>query len=337
MKILIIGGTGFISRNIVKLLLDRKHQVTIFNRGKSPNILKQNKNLRIINGDRRNESDFHKVISNSSYDAVFDMVAYKPEESETAAKIFKGKIGRFIHCSTVSVYMVSNDVNCPITEDQDKGKLIEYFPSNPFGMDYGINKRKCETVLWNLHHEKYFPVTCIRPTFVSGPEDPTNRDYFWIERIKDGKPLLVPGSGEFRFQQAFVKDTSRVFCDLLEYECTIGESYNVAADEIFSLNEYLQAIGGLMNTSPEIVHIEQTAFDKLDISYYPGSDVFPFNTRRDAFFSLEKIRKHINYKSTPFKEWMNETISWYLNEFDGHSAAYKKRGEEIKILEELSK
>jgi nucleoside-diphosphate-sugar epimerase len=212
---------------------------------------------------------------------------------------------------------------------------MEYFPNNPFGMDYGINKRKCETVLWNFHDEKYFPVTCLRPTFVSGPEDPTNRDYFWIERIKDGKPLLVPGTGEFRFQQVFVKDAAKAFCDLLEYNITIGESYNVAAEEIFSLNEYLKALGELLNTSPELVHLEQTVFDKLDISYYPGSDVFPFNTRRDAFFSLEKIKNDINYRTTPFKEWMQETINWYLNEFKGHSAVYSKRKEEIKIMESL--
>ena len=158
MKILIIGGTGFISRNIVKHLLNHNHEVTIFNRGKSPGFLRQNKNLRIIHGDRKNESDLKKVISNSTFDVVYDMVSYKPEESESSAKIFKGKIGRFIHCSTVSVYMISADVTCPITEDQDKNKLMEYFPNNPFGMDYGINKRKCETVLWNFHDEKYFPV-----------------------------------------------------------------------------------------------------------------------------------------------------------------------------------
>jgi nucleoside-diphosphate-sugar epimerase len=72
---------------------------------------------------------------------------------------------------------------------------MEYNPRNPFGMDYGINKRRCEEVIWESYSKSGLPVTVIRPTFVCGPEDPARRDYFWIERILDGKPLLVPGSG----------------------------------------------------------------------------------------------------------------------------------------------
>ncbi|MDO8551041.1 MAG: NAD-dependent epimerase/dehydratase family protein [Ignavibacteria bacterium] len=333
MNILIIGGTGFISSRLVEKLLQSGNKVIVYTRGKSKKKIRGNPNLIYETGNRENEKRLSELLSKHKFDVVYDMIAYLPEESELMVKIFKGKIVRFIHCSTISVYMVSDDIQCPVTEDQDKRKLMEYYPRNPFGMDYGINKRKCENVLWNAHNDKNFPVTCLRPTFVSGPEDPSKRDYFWIERIKDGKPLLVPGTGEFRFQQVFVKDAAKAFCDLLDYDVTIGESSNVAAEEIFTLNEYLKAIGELMDNSSKLVHIEQNIFDKLEISYYPGTDVFPFNTRRDAFFSLEKIKKHINYKTTPFKEWMEKTISWYLNEFDGHSVAYNKREEEIKILE----
>ena len=258
------------------------------------------------------------------------MAAYIAEQSEDAVKVFKGRVGRFIHCSTVSVYMVSNDVRCPVTEDQDKGELMPDFPRNPFGMDYGINKRKCEDVLWDAHTPGTFPVTMLRPVFVCGPGDWTRRDYFWIQRILDEKPLLVPGSGDFAFQQVYVLDAARAFCDAAESEAAAGKAYNVASEEIYSLNEYIKNISSILNKDPELVHINQQVFDSLDISYFPGADVFPFNTRRTAIFSLDKIKKHLGYKSTPFNEWMPLTIEWYRKNVKT-SFGYENRDKELEI------
>lgn len=332
MKVFIIGGTGFISKNIVDILLERGHDVTIFTRGKTKNPFKENRKLHFKTGDRNNESELRSALAHKNYDVVYDMAAFEPGQSKSAVKIFKGKTGRFIHCSTVSIYMISNDVRCPVTEDQDKGELMENFPRNPFGMDYGINKRKCEDILWGEHKPGSFPVTMLRPVFVSGPHDPTRRDYFWIQRIIDGKTLLVPGSGDYAFQQVYVGDTAKVFCDVFEKDITIGEAYNVASEEIYSLNDYILMIAHLLNKDPELVHIPQKDFDKLDISYYPGADVFPFNTRKTAVFSLDKIKNHINYECTPFEQWMPPTIEWYTKNVR-ESFGYKKRNLEIEIAE----
>ena len=333
MKIFIIGGTGFISRNIVDILLERGHEVTIFTRGKSPIPFDTNKKLHYETGNRNNSTDLEQAVNGKNFDAVIDMAAFTEDQSAAAAKILKGRTGRFIHCSTVSVYMVSNDVKCPITEDQDKGELMPDFPRNPFGMDYGINKRKCEDVLWNEHNPGSFPVTMLRPVFVCGPDDVTRRDYFWIQRILDGKPLLVPGSGDYAFQQVYVKDTAKAFCDAAESDRTIGEAYNVASEEIYSLNEYIKNLCEILHKDPEIIHIDQKVFDSLDISYFPGADVFPFNTRRTAVFSLDKIREHLGYKSTPFNEWMPLTIDWYTRNVKS-SFGYERRDKELETAAE---
>jgi nucleoside-diphosphate-sugar epimerase len=168
MRILVIGGTGFISSRIVEKLLAAGHEVTSFTRGKSTKNFKKKRNLLYEFGDRHDEIKM-KEIAAKNFDAVYDMIAYEAYESELMTKIFKEKTGHFIHCSTISVYMISNDVTCPITEDQWQAPAMDYDPRNPFGMDYGINKRKCEEILWENYDEKKFPVTILRPTFVSGP------------------------------------------------------------------------------------------------------------------------------------------------------------------------
>ena len=209
---------------------------------------------------------------------------------------------------------------------------MKYWSRNPFGMDYGINKRRCEDVIWEAHDDKLLPVTVIRPTFVCGPKDPTIRDFFWIERILDGKPLLVPGSGEFKYQVIYVEDLARIFVDILNTESTIGKAYNAAADEIIILNKYLLKLAELLNTEVELVHIDQEKFDALSFSYSRYGDVFPFNTRRDAVFDISKIKNAIKFKSTPYDEWMTKTVDWYRKSNKKSSIGYDKRNEELKQI-----
>lgn len=334
MNIFIIGGTGFISSSLVKKLLFNRHRVTLFTRGIRTNHFGTTPNLTLVYGDRNNETSIRNAFEGKIFDVVVDMIAYLPEQSESAFNVVNKKMGRFIHCSTISIYMVSAAVNIPITEDQDHFPIMEYFPRNPFGMDYGLSKRQCEDILWKNHDIKRFPVTMLRPTFVSGPGDSAKRDFFWIERILDGQPLLIPGNGEYKFQQVFVDDVAEAFSNVIETDKTIGQAYNVAAEEVFTLNEYLSTLSELLNKKPEFHYINQTKFDSLDISYSDKGDVFPFNTRRDAVFSLEKIKREINYHSTPFNLWMQKTIDWFVNNYKGHSTGYNNRAKEIALIKQ---
>jgi len=333
MKVLIIGGTGFISTRLAAKLLQAGHEVSILRRGKSQSRLPQVKNLSHLTGDRSDEGSFRQALGKTTFDAVYDMVAYTPEESELAVRTLEGRCGRFIHCSTISVYMVSYEVQCPITEEQDKGALMDFFPRNPFGMEYGVNKRKCEAVLWNAHDEKRFPVSMLRPTYVCGPHDPVKREIFWIERILDGKPVLVPGSGDFAFQNVYVDDVAEGFVALLDKPASIGHAYNMAGEEIYSLNDYLGLICDILERQPEFVHVDQEVFDRQSFSSIPYGDVFPFNTRRTAIFSLDKIKRDLSFKTTPVREWLPTTVNWYLNEFKGHSNGYENRAEEVAFTE----
>ncbi len=329
MNILVIGGTGFISSALVQHLLDGRHSVTTFNRGHRAHV--GSSPVKSVRGDRRIPGALGKAFGSRTFDAVYDMIAYTPRETREAVGAFRGRTGRFIHCSTVSVYMVSDDVRCPVTEDQWNLPLMGHWPQNPFGMDYGIQKRGCEEVLWEAHDAQKFPVSILRPTFVSGPGDPARRDYFWIERIADGGPLLVPGDGSFAFQQVFTDDVARAFASTIESPATVGRAYTVAAEEMMTLRDYLRVVGNLMGKEPRIAFLEQELFDELPFSSDPRGDVFPFNVRRTATFDLGAIRRDMRYRSTPFDEWMAGTIRWWMKPGHGHSLGYDRREEEISV------
>jgi len=336
MKILVIGGTGFISSHLVRLLMDRGHAVSAFTRGKRDVDPGLQNGVTWIRGDRDSRGDLESVAKDGRYDVVYDMVAYEAAHSQEAARVFRGRVGRFVHCSTISVYMVADKVRCPITEDQDKGPLMPFFPRNPFGMDYGIKKRACERVLWEAHDDRLFSVSVLRPAYVSGPGDPASRDWFWVERILDGGPLLVPGSGDIVFQQVFVDDVAGMFAELPERSGTAGKAYNVAGEEIFSLNDYLHVLGELVGRPVTLVHLDQEDFDALDFSQSPDGDVFTFNVRRTAVFSLDRIKRDLGYRPTPFRDYMKRTIEWWTTARRAHSNGYARRAEELETIRRLT-
>lgn len=334
MYVFIIGGTGFISRRLTQMLLDEGHHVTIFTRGRTEAKFERSNRLEHVHGDRSSAASLQSALQGRTFDAAIDMIAYDADHSRVAIDALQGHIGRFIHCSTISIYMVSDDVTCPVTEDQLEVPVMEHWPRNPFGMDYGIRKRESEQVLWEAHGDD-FPVTVLRPTFVCGPEDPTARDYFWIQRIIDGGAVLVPGSGDHAFQQIYVDDAARAFADVLKHDATVGEAYNVAGEDIFSLNEYLRRIAELLGRDVELMPVDQELFDALSLSTNPRGDVFPFNTRRTAVFDLFKIKRDVGYTATSFDEWMMKTVDWYLEELEGDSLGYNRRREELAVIEQV--
>ncbi len=334
MNILVLGGTGFISGALVRHLLAKGDRVSIVTRGRSPVEPFQRNGVEVLTADRSHSALLRQVLGRKTFDAVYDIIAYHPEESRSAVEVFRGRTGRFIHCSTISVYMVSDRVQCPVTEDQDHLPLMKFWERNPFGMQYGIDKRACESVLWDAHHDTHFPVSMLRPTFVSGPADPLRRDWFWIERILDGQPLLVPGSGDHAFQQVYIEDVAAAFAALLDHQESIGKVYNVAGEEILSLDEYLHLIGELTGHDVTILHVPQIDFDKQSLSSNPRGDVFPFNTRRTAVFSLDRIKRDLDYHSTPITQWMGTTIEWWRKQ-GSHSLGYERRGEELALVRRL--
>jgi nucleoside-diphosphate-sugar epimerase len=332
MNILVIGGTGFISGRLVRLLVDEGHSISVLTRGTKK--VAKSERVEHLQGDRDDAESLRQAVDGRSFDVVYDIIAYSPEQSRIAVDIFKGRTERFIHCSTVSVYMVSHDVRCPVTEDQDRLPPMPYWPQNPFGMDYGLQKRGCEEVLCRAHDAGVLDVTMLRPTYVCGPRDPTVRDWFWIQRLLDRGPILVPGSGDYAFQLVYVDDVARAFVDVLDRPDASGKTYNVAGEDILTLNEYLHRLAALLGREADLIHVDQDIFDTAQFSRHPRGDVFPFNTRRTAVLSLDHIKRDLNFKSTPFETWMKTTIDWYLQEYSGDSLGYDRRDDEVRFAEQ---
>ena len=102
MNVLVLGGTGVISRAIVNLLLKKEHKVTVFNRGSRT--LSFEGPVRQITGDRGDRSDFESRMRQESFDAVIDMICFNEADARSTVAAFKDNSAQIVVCSSVAAY-----------------------------------------------------------------------------------------------------------------------------------------------------------------------------------------------------------------------------------------
>ncbi len=231
MRILIIGGTRFLGRHLVESALERSHEVTLFNRGKSnPGLFPQ---LETILGDREQDVD---KLEGRIWDAVIDVAGYLPRIVRLSAEVLKENVARYVFISSVSVY--DNFRQIGIDESYPVGKLQDETIEEITGETYGPLKALCEKVVQDIYGER---AIIVRPGLIVGPHDPTDRFTYWPVRIARGEDVLAPQKPEATIQVVDVRDLANFIIKLIQdnasgvynatgpdYELTIGQLIDVS-------------------------------------------------------------------------------------------------------------
>jgi nucleoside-diphosphate-sugar epimerase len=272
MKVLIIGGTGLISRGIVKHLLARGAQVTMFNRAQRDNPLPPE--VELVTGDRSRREEFESRFASSRFDVVIDMICFRAEEAESDVRAFGGRCEQLQLCSSVAAYgvKISDDV-----------LVDETFPQEPIST-YGKGKVACEQVLMRADAERKFRTTIFRPSNTYGPGrsliDQLELDPVAWDRVERGLPILCADSGVSLWQSTHRDDCGKAFAYAALNPKTYGESYNATRDRIFTWRDYYREVEGAMGKPIElysmpsgwIVGQEPARFGFLrDISRFHGA------------------------------------------------------------------
>ncbi len=187
MKVLFLGGTGNISTACVEEALQRGHDVTILNRGRSLSAF--GSRVRTIVGDRDDAAGLGRAAESLRPDAVVDFLAYRLEQVEGALEAFSGRVGQYVFISSASAYErpVAHYV---VTEETPL--------ANPF-WEYSRQKIACEERLLRAYRERAFPLTIVRPSYTYGPTwIPSafgGQDYTVVDRMRRGRPIVCHGDG----------------------------------------------------------------------------------------------------------------------------------------------
>jgi 2'-hydroxyisoflavone reductase len=196
LRILILGGTGFLGPHFVEALQAGGHQLTLFNRGKSnPGLFK---NLETLIGDRDGKLD---ALQGRDWDVVIDDSGYVPRHVKLTADLLKDHVRHYIFVSSISVYGTFPKPG--LNEDDKVATPPDPKVEEVTGETYPGLKAGCEQVVQSTYGQR---CTIVRPHYVVGPEDSTDRFTYWVVRAARGGRMLAPGSASDPLQYIDVRD-----------------------------------------------------------------------------------------------------------------------------------
>jgi len=185
MRLLVLGGTSFVGRHLVHAALAHGHAVTVFNRGRTnPGLFPQ---VEHRSGDR--DTGDYASLTTGSWDAAVDVTAYVPRHVTEVLDSLGTRAGHYVQVSSVSAY----DARCA-RQDEDSPLWPPPEPRTEQVNDetYGPLKAACERAATR----RLGPGACavVRPTYVVGPHDPTDRFTYWARRMSRGGRVAVTAS-----------------------------------------------------------------------------------------------------------------------------------------------
>jgi 2'-hydroxyisoflavone reductase len=253
LRILILGGTGFTGPSQVKYALERGHQITLFNRGRRPSPEWPGEVEQLL-GDR--ETGDLKALEGRQWDVCIDNPTSVPHWVRDVGRVLEGKVGQYVFISTISVYRDTSkadmDEDAPLAEYTGEDPLKETratLIANVGGL-YGPLKAACEA-----EAERWFPgkVTVIRPGYIVGARDETDRFTYWPRRIAEGGTVLMPGDGSDPVQFIDARDLAEWTIRMVEsgttgiYNAT-GPDYRLGTEAF--LHGVHAALGGKVKFVP---------------------------------------------------------------------------------------
>lgn len=301
MRILVIGGTLFIGRHLTGALVAAGHEVVILHRSPASQLPP---GVRGILADRNDPDAVGTALSGERFQAVFDNV-YDWERGTTAAQVLataraanSGALERYVFMSSVAALADGLDHH-----DDDPLALDD----NPEA--YVRNKGMSERALFAA---KDIPAVTLRPPFVYGPGNPFYREAFFWDRLRDQRPIIVPGDGSALMQFVYVHDIVQCCLRVLTTPAAVGHGFNLgdgpAITQLDAVKAFAKAAGG----EADIVFVPRekalaAGGHPMGPKYYFAQyyDLPPITMRLDGMRDILRVRP------TPFEEGLRETWQWW--------------------------
>jgi 2'-hydroxyisoflavone reductase len=229
---LIVGGTSFVGRAIAWSAWHHGHDVSVFNRGLTPNDLPES--IERLIGDRAHDLS---ALAKGSFDVTVDATAYRPSEVQRLAQALGDRGGHYVQISSVSAYGGATgpggtEATLTLADDpQDLDGPID-------GATYGPLKAASERAGWTYFGQSS---TMVRPTYVIGSFDATLRFPYWVERVRRGGVVAVPGPRDTYLQWVDARDLANFVVRVSEDHLTgvfhttgpsVGQGFTATIEQI---------------------------------------------------------------------------------------------------------
>ena len=231
MNILVLGGSYFLGKQFVKMAMG-EHNVTVFNRGRSPLLLPQVKELV---GDRHNIDDL-KQLGDRTYDAVVDCCAYDKDDIVAIFRHLRAGCKQYLFISTCDVYGhglgVMLDEKAPFERRSFDGEAGQYI----------TGKVALEEELVACAAKNGVFYTSLRPAFIYGPDNYAPRETMYFHWIEKAGQILHPTDATGEFQMVYVEDVARAILGALGNEAAYDQAFNLAPFPMTTYESFADAL-----------------------------------------------------------------------------------------------
>lgn len=298
LDILVLGGTGFIGPHLVRHAVSRGHRVTIFTRGRRDGDLPAS--VIRLTGDRNGQL---AALEGKKWDAVIDDSATNPDWVKQSTELLKGNVGTYLFTSSTGVYYPY--LKRGLTESDP----IRYELDDPkdLSADFGVKKARCERQVLDAFGDKG---TIIRPTYIVGPGDTTDRFPYWPVRFAKGGEILAPGKRDDPVQFIDVRDLAEFMVKVVESRK--GGVFNASGPkEIMTAPQFYEIGRATLKPDAKLTFVDDYDFlDKHGINesvpwvMLKGNDYGHMSTRNDM-----AVAAGLTYR--PIEQTLRDTLAWW--------------------------
>jgi nucleoside-diphosphate-sugar epimerase len=315
MRVLLIGGNGFIGRCVVAALQQQGHALAVFHRGTTATPADVDE----IRGDRNQLSAKSQELTRFAPDVVIDFVISSGSQADELMNIFRGATRRVVMLSSIDVYRavgISHGTESgplqevPLTEESELRHILHPYPPDSMTLLRNIfpwitddyDKIPAERVVMN---DRELSGTVLRLPMVYGPGDPLHRFYPVVKRITDGRRHIIFADtlAAWRSPRGYVENVAAAIALAATDDRAARRIYNVCEEPSLSELEWARKIASEMHWEGEFV--------VLPVGRTPAHLLQPGNAAQHWAASSARIRHELGYKEpVAIEQAIRQTIEW---------------------------
>lgn len=290
-KVLVLGGTRFFGKELVRKLIQKGHEVTIGTRGNNLGEFEGAVENMII--DRQDKASLKKALQGRAFDVVYDNICYSPNEVRNLLEILEGNIGKYIVTSSGSVYegegYLKEERFNPYTYPIKDGERADF--------SYAEGKRLVEAVAFQAFN---IPTVAVRFPIVIGKNDYTERLLFFVKNILEGNPMSVRAK---KNKMVFItQEEAGAFLYELQDKAFTGP-INANCNGVIRIEEIISLIEKKANKKAHLIIDESS--EQQD-PYSSPEEMVLDNTRARA----------IGFEFNNVKEEVEKVVSYYIEKHE---------------------
>ena len=306
MKTLVLGGSVFVGKHLVDLLVAQGHDVSVLNRGHTASNLPAG--VQHLKADRTDHAQLASVLAGRDFDAVYDVsgfvMAAGGGDIDGLFALLDGRVGAYVYVSSIMAYDQSLGGLFPWTEDM---------PTNPDGAaSYGGFKALSEHAMMARHARTGFPASVVRPAAIYGPDNNIyDMETPMFLRLLQQRPVLVPHGGHIVGSYGHVDDLCEAMVAVAATRAADGHVFNVTGDSL-DVNRYVSLLADIVGRPATVVPVPDSMLPELQA---PGAaPVYGhlFKVRHHAMLENDKITSIVGWKPRyTVRSGHEHTYEWF--------------------------